>query len=371
MTNGVAITYTLHDLDVSKVLQVTEFEIDLVNLEPNQVALQALANPINPSDLLQIKGVYTTPKTQQLSGKDVHIGGNEGLFKILKIGKDISGFNENDWVITKLSNFGTWRSHAIVTFGNEEAPVPIIKVKDSLRKDSKLTIAEAGTIGVNPPTAYQLLQNYVKFSPTGEDWVIQNAGASQVSKFVLQLAKHWKINVISVIRGGKPNQKAKEEELYALGATKVITEEQSQSEEYKTKIIPGWLKETGGKLKLALNSVGGALTNALIDHLSTDGYLVSYGQMTTDPIQYTSALQLYKNLTTKAYWLTRNTYEDPESKTRTIDSLVELYESGDLQPVSYSQVEYKLGDSSSDYLKRFLNAIENSSSDKNVVIYKD
>lgn len=372
MTKGFAITFDSFNLDVSKVVNVSEYEIDLESLKPNQIALEALAAPVNPSDLLQIKGVYTQPTKQSVGNKDTFIGGNEGVFKILNKGSEIKGFNVGDWVIPLLSNFGTWRSHAIVDFNvpGSQVEVPVIKVRDSTKADTKITIDEAATISVNPPTALQMLQNYVTFDKDGKDWVIQNAGASQVSKFVLQFAKILKINVISVIRGGKPNHKEIEDELLALGAAKVITEEQSQSEEYQKTIIPGWVKATGGSLKLGLNSVGGALASALIQSLGQNSFLVSYGQMDPAPIQYTSGLQLFKNLTTVSYWISRNTQIDPPSKVKTIDEVLQFYESGAIKNVEFSKNVYDLSSQSSDkFLEAFHNAIKNSSSGKQVIIF--
>lgn len=370
MTKGIALTYTAFNPEIEKTVATTEYDIDVDSIGPNQVALQAVATPVNPSDLLQIKGFYTQPREQELAGKKLHIGGNEGLFKVVKLGSAIEGFTEGDWVIPLLANFGTWRTHAIVDFNeNEAVKVPLVKVKDATKKDSKITLAEAATISVNPPTAYQLLKNYVSFDGEDKDWVIQNAGASQVSKFVLQLAKVWKINVISVVRGGKPNQKEIEDELLGLGATKVITEEQSQSEEYQKKVIPGWVKETGGSLKLALNSVGGKLASALVQHLSQDGYLVSYGQMDPEPIAYLTSLQLFKNLTTAAYWLTKNTKENPQSKVDTVNSILELYEQGKIKNIDFTKVEYNLGDDASHFFDAYKLAIANSSKHKQVVIY--
>lgn len=370
MAKGIALTYTAFDKDVQKAVSTTEYDIDTDNLKHNQVALQALATPVNPSDLLQIKGQYTKPKDQELAGTEVHIGGNEGLYKVINVGSGIEGFVKGDWVIPVLANFGSWRTLAVVDFDDDESPqVPIIKVKDSTKKDSRITLAEAATISVNPPTAYQLLQNYVTFDDEGKDWVIQNAGASQVSKFVLQLAKVWKINVISVIRGGKPDQKEIEQQLLTLGAAKVITEDDSQSERYEKEIIPGWVKETGGSLKLALNSVGGKLASALVKHLSQDGFLVSYGQMVPESIEYLTSVQLFKNLTTKAFWLTKNTKKDPQSKVTTINAILDLYEKEQIKTIGFIKNTYRLNAGALLFFDVYKSAFANTSNGKQVVIF--
>lgn len=374
MAKGIALTYTSFDKDVSKAVSASEYDIDFSDLKPNQVAIQALATPVNPSDLVQIQGVYTVPRTQTVQGKEVHIGGNEGLYQVVKVGESVKEFKAGDWAISKLPNFGTWRTHAVLDFYDDANTglndVPLIKIKDSTKASSKITISEAATIGVNPPTAYQILEQFVEFDNLGKDWVVQNAGASLVSKFVAQIAKHRKINVISVIRGGKPNHEEIVKELIDLGATKVITEEESQSEKFQTETLPQWLKETGGSLKLAVNSVGGKLASALFKQLSQDGVLVSYGVLDPEPISYSIGLQLYKNITTKAYWFTKNTKEDPESKVRTLNSVIELFESGDIKSVDFEKNVFKLGDSKEAFLDAYKNAIAKSSKGKQVVLFE-
>ena len=259
MTKAVAITYTPGP-DFLKSIKATNFEIDVDSIGPEQIAIRALSNPINPSDVSQLKGAYTAPKKQTLGTEQYNIGGNEGLFEVIKVGTNVGSilkgtgqeFAPGDWVVTTLPGFGTWRLHVVVDVAKDAPFAPLIRIKT---KGDLITLEQAATIGVNPPTALQLFENYKTFEK-GKDWSIQNAGASQVSKFLAQFAKANGVNVISVVRGNRSNQKEINEQLLSLGVTKVITEEESQSEKFQKEIVPKWVSETGGELKLAINAVG-------------------------------------------------------------------------------------------------------------------
>lgn len=370
-----AITYT-EGGDLDKVLHGTSFSIDADAIGPKQVVVQAIATPINPSDLGQIKGGYAskpTLTTELSTAEPVAIGGNEGLYRVIKVGTEVSGYAEGDWVIPKMPSFGTWRTHAVVTFGGSENPDPFIKVSSD--SDKSLSIEQASTISINPCTAYQLIDQFITdWDPKGNDWIIQNAGNSQVSKFVLQIAKLRNINTISIIRGGKPNHDEIVEELLDLGATKVITEEEAASEKYIQEVVPGWLN--GGTIILALNSVGGQSCSALVSHLVgrhlsdyRAPHIVTYGVSLGQPMIFSSSDHLFKNVTAKAYWLTANTKRNPDSKVKTVKEIIKLYQSGSLKPVPYSSSKFDIASSSDHYIKVFLQSIKDSSSGKQVVVY--
>ncbi|CUM45345.1 putative trans-2-enoyl-CoA reductase 1, mitochondrial [Debaryomyces fabryi] len=373
--NASAITYTKGG-DISKILLGTAFSIDTQALGPRQVVIQALATPINPSDLNQLSGTYASKPnyTSELgTSVPVAIGGNEGLYKVIEVGKDVDTYKTGDWVIPKLPSFGTWRTHALVTLDNTENPDPFIKVSSD--DDKSIDLAQAATISINPSTAYQLIDQFIKdWDPNGNDWIIQNGGNSQVGKFVVQIAKTRNIKTISVIRDGKPDQDEIVKELLDLGGTKVITDKEAESEEYISNIVPGWV--SGGKVILALNCVCGKSGATLVSHLTgnhlTDyrsPHLVTYGGMLGQPLMYSSSESLFKNVTSKAYWLTANTKRNPQSKVETVKKVLDLYKSGDLKPVPFNGKEYNIKSSSDEYVKLFLEGIAESKNGKQVIIY--
>lgn len=371
--NGSAITFTEYGNPL-KVLGATDFTIDSNHLKSNEVLLKTLATPINPSDLVQIVGVYPSKpkKTKELGTKqDVLIGGNEGLFKVIAAGANVKSFKEGDWVVPLQASFGTWRTHAVVSVDEDLQRLPLIKVSSD--EDDKIGIEEVATISVNPPTGYDLVEDFIKdWDPNGNDWIIQNAGNSQVSMYVTQFARLRNIKTISIIRGGKPNQAEIEKQLYDLGATKVITEEQAESEEYKKKIVPGWLN--GGSVILALNSVCGPSTATLVSYLTGDflksdrsPHLVTFGVMLGQPIVYSGAEQLFKNITTKAYWLSAKLNRDPQGRRIALNNIIDLMRQGKVRHCPYDKTYFDTNASSEDFIKLFAEKI--SSSSKEVIFY--
>ena len=78
---------------------------------PDSILVKFLAAPINPADLNQIEGVYPSKaKFQSLPGKegDWAVGGNEGVVKILRVGKNVKqpGMEIGRWAIMKSTAFG-------------------------------------------------------------------------------------------------------------------------------------------------------------------------------------------------------------------------------------------------------------------------
>lgn len=80
--------------------------------KPDSLLVKFLAAPINPADLNQIEGVYPSKATfRSLPGKDGDwaVGGNEGVVKIIGVGKNVKeeGMEVGRWAIMKSTAFGS------------------------------------------------------------------------------------------------------------------------------------------------------------------------------------------------------------------------------------------------------------------------
>lgn len=353
-----AVTYGDDTTDVDG-LQATKFSVPEA-VEPQQVLLKTIATPVNPSDLLLIRGVYGAfPPKVKLSPTDPveHVAGNEGVFEVALLGENITGYKKGDWVILNSGRIGTWRTHVLIDVP-KDGPDPLFLVKKA--GTSGLEPIEGATLSVNPPTAYQLFHNYVKDWNAGE-WIVQNAGASHVGQFLTQFARNLNVKVLSVIRGGKANHDEVVSQLKSLGATAVITEEQAQSEQFRKNELPGIFG--GGKVRLAVNCLGGALATALFLMLSPSGALVTYGALTNDPITYPLRWQQYNDLTTHGYFLTGNTLKNPQLKVDTINAVIKLYNENKLQVPPATTLQYR-----DDLLGLYLQIIK--SGKKGLVLYE-
>ncbi|KAI3407124.2 hypothetical protein KGF56_000025 [Candida oxycetoniae] len=355
---GAAVTYTTPGSDFENILKTTKFTVEFDKIKPNQVVIKAKATPINPSDLGQIIGGYNDPKKISHLGtaenQPLSVGGNEGVYQVIYVGSNVKEFSKGDQVIPWLPAFGTWRTIAIA----EERD--LIKVNG-------ISVNQAATISINPSTAYQILNQFVTDWKNGEDWIIQNSGNSQVSKYVSQLAtKLYGISVISIVRDGKSQDEI--DGLLKLGAKHVISESEFKDEKFDIK------KYTGDKanVRLALNGSTNSTVSSLVKSLSPNGTLVSYGVVGGTKIEYDERLQLFRNLATKPFWLTANTYRDPQFKKQTVEKLVHLYKEGKITDVPYNKVLYKATDGDKEDLTQvYLKSIAASrKSGKQVIFYE-
>ncbi|QPG76538.1 hypothetical protein FOA43_003927 [Brettanomyces nanus] len=287
------------------------------SLKDDQVLLQTLATPLNPSDINQIQGVYPSRppiSIDSLPGlkEPSAVCGNEGVFKVLGTGPSVSGLKPGDWCIPKKVNYGTWRSHAI----SPEA--------DLLQVPNTIPLTQAATMAVNTSSAYLMLSHFVDLNKG--DWFIQNGGNSQVGRCAIQIAKKKGINSISIVRD-RPNLKELVDELTSLGATHVITEDDSGSKTFG-KTVKQW---TGGEpIKLALNCVGGKNASDMSRKLTKNGVFVTYGGMSMKPVILPTSLFIFKNLKAVGFWITEMTKQDPELREHVISEVLKLIQGGDL-----------------------------------------
>ncbi|KAH9552828.1 hypothetical protein CY35_09G087300 [Sphagnum magellanicum] len=102
--------------------------------------------------------------------------------------------------------------------------------------------------------------------PKGE-YVLQTAAGSVLGRQLIQLAKHWGIKTINIVR--RAEQK---EELKALGADEVLSTDEEEDVTTRVKEI------TGGKLAYAaLDAVAGTLTKQVAASVRDGGQVNIYG----------------------------------------------------------------------------------------------
>lgn len=320
----------------------------------NEVVLRSLGFPINPSDINQLEGVYPSKPektTQYGTEKPSAIAGNEGFYEVIEVGSGVKSLQLGDRVIPLFANSGTWTSHSL-------------QPEDKLIKLPKdVSVIFGATISVNPTTAYQLVND---FGLEKGDWLIQNAGTSAVSQAVSQIAKTKGINVISVIRD-RPNLQETIDKLTKQGASKVITEEENGDRGVSAEIA----KLTGGKLKLALNSVSGKSSSNIARKLAPDSTIITYGGMSKQPVTFPTSLFIFKNLKAIGFWVTENNKKDPESKRQAVAELVELYKNGQLEELEVRNNDWVFDDFSDEQIKELIvNALENSTGGKQFITVK-
>jgi trans-2-enoyl-CoA reductase len=263
----------------------------------NEIRIEMLAAPINPADINVIEGTYG-----QLPGLPAVVG-NEGMGRVAAVGAEVTRLQPGDLVAP--FDPGSWCSHRNVR-ADRVIPLP-----------AEIDPQQASMIVVNPPTAYALLHDFAALQPG--DWVVQNAANSGVGRCVIQIARRLGLRTLCVVRRAELV-----EELLALGADRVVTEETDLRREGRS------LME-GGEAKLALNAVGGSSALNLANALAAGSPLVTYGAMGRQPLKIPNGLLLFRGLIFHGFWLRRWIDMKPVAEQRRIFGLLaEMIRDGSL-----------------------------------------
>jgi trans-2-enoyl-CoA reductase len=238
----------------------------------DEVVIEMKYSPINPSDLVLMRGLYGIRPELPASV------GSEGMACVTKVGSGITNLKEGDRVLFP-RGVPTWVSRSRV------------KADGLFALPAHGDPQQLSMLAVNPPTAYLMLTEYVPLK-TG-DWVLQTAGNSGVGRAVIAIAKKLGLRTISVVR--RPEL---QDELRAIGADAVVVEGPDLAKR---------VAETTGKakIKLALDCVGGPGLMGVNDCLADGGALVVYGVMSGGPGPFFTAGNIFRDLTLRGFWLHR------------------------------------------------------------------
>ncbi|KAI0715981.1 NAD(P)-binding protein [Cerioporus squamosus] len=273
------------------------------------VTIRFHLSPINPSDINLVQGVYPAKPAQlEFSGQQVFVGGNEGVAEIVDVGSAVQGLQKGDRVVVGKPQFGTWSSHRV------------LRAQDVIRLPaSGLSDVSAATIIVNPPTAYNMLHNFVELKEG--DWVLQNGANSAVGQAVIQIAARKGVKTINFVRK-RPDLDNLIASLTELGATHVFTYD-ALGDKSLAKHVKQWTSDR--PIRLMLNCVSGKDTTAMTRLLGDNAHLVSYGAMSKQPLSLPTSAFIFKNLTAHGYWQNRwyneHTRQEREELMRTITDL--------------------------------------------------
>lgn len=242
--------------DAPSVVQVARYGSELPSLQESEVAVQFLASPVNPQDLLVIAGRYPVKPRHHYEG--FPIPGYDGVCRVIGVGSAVDSLQLGDHAIPRYHGLGTWRLYAAVS------------AADLIKVPRELNVVAASLLKMGVVVAWLLLRERSGLVPG--DWIVQNAASGVVAQFVSQLARMQGLHTLSVIRD-RHHAESLRQRLLAVGADAVITEGELDA-------LRGRVPCLGGKrVVLALDSVFGASGNRLVDILTEGGSFVNYGSL--------------------------------------------------------------------------------------------
>jgi trans-2-enoyl-CoA reductase len=268
--------------------------------QPGEVRVRMLAAPINPADLNTVEGTYGVKLTLPA------VPGIEGCGVVEESASP--DFQAGDPVMF-VHRASTWATHTTVP-------------ADSLFKlPADIDPVQAAMLKVNPATAWRLLHGFAELQR--EDWIVQNAGNSAVSRCVIQLARDLGVRTISFVR-----RRELFDELRAIGADYVFLDDEEGHA--AAKAVLG-----GANAALAFNSVGGDSALRLMKLLRESGSHITYGAMARKPITMPNGLLIFRDIQVRGLWVTRWVQNAPADEVRAVyQNLAERVAAGKLaQPV--------------------------------------
>lgn len=250
------------------VIECVEVE-DALPPKVDEVALEVLAFPINPADLLTIEGRYATrpPLPARI--------GAECVARVIAIGDAVKEFSVGDLVIPLDRDNGVQRK--TLKAGR------LIKVPDNV--DPR----QLAMLKVNPPTAYLMMTKYVELAPG--DWILQTAANSGVGHCLIRLAKTEGVRTVNIVR-----REGLAEGLTAFGADVVLVDGPDLAEHITA--------ATGGApIRLAIDAVGGSQIVRFGDALADEAIVVNYGRLSGENPQLSGRQCVFKRLWLTGFWL--------------------------------------------------------------------
>jgi NADPH:quinone reductase-like Zn-dependent oxidoreductase len=294
------------------VVELTEIEPD--DPGPGQLTVAIEAAPINPSDLMLIKGIYgVRPELPAALGA-------EGVGRVIAVGDgvDAARIGERVLVVPTLEQ-GTWRQQTVIDEGNG---VPVDADGDPL---------QLAMLGINPITAYCLLHGYAKLAPGA--WVAQTGASSATAGCVIALAKQAGLRTLNVVRRADSVTT-----LLDAGADVVLVEGADLTEQATEAI-------GDARLELIIDAVAGDPVAKLASLLKAGGSIVSYTARNRQPLSIPIVDLIFRELSVHGYWLNRwLDSATQETIVRTYGKLADLVRNGTLAtPVeaTYALADYR------------------------------
>ncbi|QDT94657.1 zinc-dependent alcohol dehydrogenase family protein [Gimesia aquarii] len=262
----------------AEVLKVCEVEEPIA--QEGEVLVRMLASPLNPSDLLNIRGGYSTrpdlPATPGFEGVGIVEASGGGLRGTLLKGRRVVVLNRKT---------GNWADKIVIS---NQFVIPV---------SSKLSLEESATFFVNPATAYILVKQILRMPKN--QWLLQTAAASAVGKMVIRLGNYYGFQTLNVVR-----RHGQAEQLKKLGAKHVIV---YNSEHDNERILIDQIRKTLGssEIHFAIDPIGGPTASSIVKVLGERSKFVLYGSLGNAPLEFLSRELIRNGGSIEGFWLAR------------------------------------------------------------------
>lgn len=246
-------------------------------LAKGEVRVAMIASPVNPSDLMTIRGIYgkkpDLPAVPGYEGVGIVVAADAGLFGRLMLHKRVAVLNPGT---------GNWREQTVLPVKNV-VPLP-----------ASLTDEQAAMFFVNPAAAYLMTQKVLQI-PRGA-WLLQSAAGSAVGRMVIRLGQGFGFRTLNVVR-----REEQVTELLAAGGDAVVVFDPGETD--PEDFVHQVREKTRGGVQFAIDPVGGPTGSAMVPCLTEGGRMLVYGTLSAEPLSFSSRSLMTIGASVEGFWL--------------------------------------------------------------------
>jgi len=243
---------------------------------PGEVLVRMHASPINPSDLLFVRGLYgftkPLPAVPGFEGSGTVVAAGRGILPKLLEGRRVACAAADANVTS-----GTWAEYMVTS---ARLCVPLQK---------RVDMEQGATMLVNPLMAWALMDEARRGRHRS---VVQTAAASALGKMVIRLARGFSIPVINVVRSAEQVRL-----LHAAGAEHVLD---SSAPEFDTE-----LRDQCHRLgaSIGFDAVAGEMSERILRAQPKGSRLIVYGLLSNAPVQIDVASLIFERKSVEGLYL--------------------------------------------------------------------
>lgn len=267
----------------AEVLQLAE----MPQPEPKagEVRIKTILSPMHNHDVWTVRGSYGYKPTLPA------IGGSEAVGIVDAVGEGVDQSKLGQRVAVA-GVHGSWAEYFI-------APAQaIIPLNDAIDNETA-----AQLIGM--PISALMLLDFVNVQPG--QWLIQNTANGAVGKTVAMIAQARGLQVINLVRRSDAIA-----EMQALGIQHVVATDQ---DDWKAQVKA---LHADQPLIAGVDSIGGSASGEMLNLLSENSLLVSFGSMTGETMQISSGDLIFKQATVKGFWASVVSKEMPAERKKVL-----------------------------------------------------
>jgi mitochondrial enoyl-[acyl-carrier protein] reductase / trans-2-enoyl-CoA reductase len=308
---------------------ISSLDFPAINLPPNTVLLKILCAPINPIDLLVLKGRYPTKPTASVATGEA-IPGYDGVFQVLR--SNSPEFREGDYAIPKFHGFGTWRTHAVAE-------------SSALMHIERIDPCAGALLKMGAAPAQLLLEDGPAMPLKVGDTIILNGATSVIGQLLVQYSRLAGYRTVCVVRDREePMLSATKQHLRGLGAELVISETELLDDDHQDR-----LKKQN--FKLALDCVFGPSGERILRLLGQGSTYIQYGMLAggNSKISVDASTIFFKGVTMRAFRLSKSLESRSDTELRALFSkLAVQFTRGEVQTPLLTEVSWHIGGETSE-----------------------